>query len=64
MNTSNYEYRAITNQGSGEVNIESSEVDAHGGTIRIEDNPGGGTIFFITIPLAIEVVEGAEIIED
>ena len=33
MNNSSYEYRAITNQGSGEVNIESSEIDALGGTI-------------------------------
>lgn len=40
-------------------------VDAHGGTIRIEDNPGGGTIFFINLPAQpeIEVVE-AEVMED
>jgi hypothetical protein len=39
-------------------------IDAHGGTIRLDDNPGGGTIFFITLPMAIEVVEEAEIIEE
>ena len=40
-------------------------IDAHGGTIRIEDNPGGGTIFFINLPAQpeIEVVE-AEVVED
>ena len=37
---------------------------AHGGTIRVEDNPGGGAIFVITLPMAIEEVEEAEIIED
>ena len=38
-------------------------IDAHGGTIRIEDNPGGGTIFFISLPAQpeIEVVEVEEI---
>ena len=40
-------------------------IDAHGGTIRIEDNPGGGTIFFINLPAQpeIEVVE-PEVVED
>lgn len=37
-------------------------VDAHHGTIRLEDNPGGGSIFVITLP-AGDVVEEAEIIE-
>ena len=31
---------------------------AHGGDISIKDNPGGGTIFFITLPAA-EVIEEA-----
>jgi len=30
---------------------------AHDGDIRLEDNPGGGTIFFITIPIAEEIEE-------
>jgi K+-sensing histidine kinase KdpD len=37
---------------------------AHGGTITVKDNPGGGAIFVITLPMAIEVIEEAEIIED
>ncbi len=53
----------VNHEGIGLDHVKDI-IDAHGGTIRIEDNPGGGTIFFITIPLAIEVVEGAEIIED
>jgi len=39
-------------------------VEAHGGTITVEDNPGGGAIFVITLPMAIEEIEEAEIIED
>ena len=38
-------------------------VDAHHGTIRLEDNPGGGSIFIITLPGG-DVIEEAEIIED
>ena len=29
-------------------------VEAHDGTIRIEDNPGGGTVFFISLPVETE----------
>ena len=35
----------------------------HGGTIRIEDNPGGGTIFVIVLPAASEIEE-AVILDD
>jgi signal transduction histidine kinase len=38
-------------------------VDAHEGTIRIEDNPGGGTIFIITLPPA-EEIEDAVLLDD
>lgn len=38
-------------------------VDAHEGTIRIEDNPGGGTIIFITLPPA-EEIEEAVLLDD
>ena len=39
-------------------------VVAHGGSVRLEDNPGGGTIFFISLPVhpEVEVVE-AEVME-
>jgi ligand-binding sensor domain-containing protein len=40
-----------------------SIVDAHEGTIRIEDNPGGGTIFIITLPPA-EEIEDAVLLDD
>ena len=36
---------------------------AHGGDISVKDNPGGGTIFFITLP-ASEEIEEAIIMED
>ena len=38
-------------------------IDAHDGAIRIEDNPGGGTIFIITLPPA-EVIEEAVLLDD
>jgi len=41
-------------------------VDAHHGDIRFEDNPEGGTIFIINLPIEQpddEILE-AEIIED
>ena len=37
-------------------------VDAHKGSIRMEDNPGGGSIFIITLP-AGDIIEEAEVIE-
>ena len=54
----------VNGEGIGLDRVKSI-VDAHKGTIRIEDNPGGGTIFFITLPAQpeIEVVE-AEVVND
>ena len=53
----------VNGEGIGLDHVKSI-IDAHNGTIRIEDNPGGGTIFFITLPAQpeIEVVE-AEVID-
>jgi signal transduction histidine kinase len=63
------EYKAtafdpIVNDGGIGLDTVKDIVVAHGGSIRLEDNPGGGTIFFITLPVQseIEVVE-AEVIE-
>lgn len=40
-------------------------VVAHGGTIRLEDNPGGGTIFIISLPAnPLEVIEEAVLMDD
>lgn len=37
----------------------------HGGIVRAEDNPGGGTVFIIELPLqAEEIIEDAVIMED
>ncbi len=38
---------------------------AHGGAIRLEDNPGGGTVFIISLPLEPEIlVEDAVMMDD
>ena len=54
----------IVNDGGIGLDTVKDIIDAHGGSIRLEDNPGGGTIFFITLPAEpeLEVVE-AEVIE-
>ena len=38
-------------------------VEAHGGDIGIKDNPGGGTIIVINIPVH-DIIEEAVVIED
>ncbi len=45
------EKRGIKGTGIG-LAITKSVVDAHNGSVRIEDNPGGGCIFYITVPKA------------
>jgi len=51
--------------GTEEIGLATVKdiVVAHHGDIRLEDNPGGGTIFFITLPVA-EEVEEAIIMDD
>jgi signal transduction histidine kinase len=34
--------------------ISRAVVEAHQGTIWIEDNPGGGAVFFVVLPIAME----------
>jgi len=54
----------IGSEGIGLDKVKDIVV-AHGGTIRLEDNPGGGTIFIITLPAHEEiVVEEAVLMED
>jgi signal transduction histidine kinase len=45
------EKRGIKGTGIG-LAITKSVVDAHSGNVRIGDNPGGGCIFYITLPKA------------
>ena len=46
----------VNNEGIGLDRVKAI-IDAHEGTIRIEDNPGGGTIFVISLPLGDEIEE-------
>ena len=38
-------------------------VDAHHGTVKVADNPGGGTVFTITLPIEDPDIEEAVVIE-
>lgn len=46
-----------------ELAIARDIVEAHGGSVRIEDNPGGGSIVVITLP-GDGIVEEAEVMDD
>ena len=54
--------------GEGEdlrLDVVKAIVTAHGGNVRAEDNPGGGTLFVIELPVVKEIeVEEAEIMDD
>lgn len=52
----------VNGEGIGLDRVKSIVV-AHGGTISLADNPGGGTIFYITLPAQPEVEE-AVIMDD
>ena len=45
----------LGSEGIG-LDIVKNIIVAHGGSIRLEDNPGGGTIFFISLPVYPEVI--------
>ena len=36
------------------LSFSRSIVEAHGGRLRFEDNPGGGSIFLVTLPTVPE----------
>ena len=45
------------------LDVVKQIVDAHHGTIKAEDNPGGGTVFTISLPVEDPEIEEATIIE-
>ena len=56
--------RMVDAKGIGLDTVKDIVV-AHGGDIRIEDNPGGGTIFVITLPaVQEEEIEEAVLLDD
>jgi len=46
------------------LDVVKQIVDAHHGVISVADNPGGGTVFTITLPIEDPDIEEAVIIED
>ena len=46
------------------LDVVKQIVDAHHGTIKADDNPGGGTVFTITLPVEDPDIEEAVIVED
>jgi signal transduction histidine kinase len=56
----------IGNDGDEGIGLDVVKqiVDAHRGTIKADDNPGGGTVFTITLPVEDPDIEEATIIED
>ena len=64
------EYKAIAFEpmvGSEGIGLDKVKdiVVAHDGTIRLEDNPGGGTVFVITLPIEPEVeIEEAVLMDE
>lgn len=40
------------------LSVSRTIIEAHGGQIWVEDNPGGGTLFCFTLPVAEEGVDG------
>jgi signal transduction histidine kinase len=46
------------------LDVVKQIVDAHHGTIKAEDNPGGGTVFTISLPVEDPDIEEAVVIED
>ena len=39
-------------------------IDAHGGSITVDDNPGGGTVFTITLPTGEEEFAEAVLMDE
>ena len=50
----------VNDEGIGLDRVKAV-IDAHEGTIRIQDNPGGGTIFIIILPPAEEIEEAVQL---
>ena len=46
------------------LDVVKQIVDAHHGTIKADDNPGGGTVFTMSLPIEDPEIEEAVIIED
>lgn len=60
-------YQAENNHPSGGsgigLNIVQEYVTLHGGKVHVEDNPGGGAVFILTLPATHSQVEGNEFVE-
>ncbi len=53
----------IVNEDGSNLHRVKAIVDAHEGEVHIEDNPGGGTIIVVTLPVG-EIIEEAELMDE
>jgi signal transduction histidine kinase len=58
-----FEHKMVNGEELG-LDYVKAVVEAHDGTISVEDNPGGGTVFVLSFPTGEEEIAEAEVIEN
>ena len=61
--TPSYSETDVSGAGLG-LTIAKTFVEAHGQRIWVEDTPGGGARFCFTLPVAANIAEERELVED
>jgi signal transduction histidine kinase/ligand-binding sensor domain-containing protein/DNA-binding response OmpR family regulator len=60
-----YQAQAHEHKGGSGIglNLVAEFARLHGGTVEVSDNPGGGTVFMVTLPIRNGSAEGGEFVE-